>query len=126
MAGTKENTSRRSSPFSSSLPPHPLRRAAKALSAPPLRRRGFRNATAGSVWFALISLPLLAQIVTLVYFTARGQADFHHTGACGCPKDVCWNRVVVKLGRLVFVGLKLLFWDVLSDRNSLLVTFGVT
>lgn len=45
---------------------------------------GFRNATAGSVWFALISLPLLAQIVTLVYFTARGQADFHHTGITLC------------------------------------------
>eukprot|EP00434_Breviolum_minutum_P032957 symbB.v1.2.029154.t1/scaffold3143.1/size62517/3 len=45
---------------------------------------GFRNTRAGSWWFLVISLPLLAQIACLIYFTATGKADFYRTGITLC------------------------------------------
>eukprot|EP00438_Fugacium_kawagutii_P033054 Skav206313 [mRNA] locus=scaffold3460:54565:55854:+ [translate_table: standard] len=45
---------------------------------------GFKNAKAGFLWFLVISFPLLAQIISLVYLNATGKADFYRTGITLC------------------------------------------
>ena len=45
---------------------------------------GFRNTKAGFLWFVAISLPLLAQIICLIYFNATGKADSYRTGITLC------------------------------------------